>query len=710
MPLKRTSTSETSAITLAAIQQLITNSISLALAAQAATIANADNSNRNTGPREILVAKRGNYKEFISCHPFYFNGMEGAVGLIRWFEWTESELAVLYPNMVPNTEKLIEVFISGLPRSIEGNVTASKPQTLEEAIIIAQRTLLHLNKEIINLRTMNLEILSYKDLEASLKFEQWKFRIQQYLQHEHYALWEVIEFGDSYKPPVEDPGKAVASEGSAKKRTVAVTTEDMLKRRNDVKARTTLLLALPDEHQLRFINYENTKDLWEAILKTFGGNEATKKTKKNQLKQQYGNFKAKGSKNIEQTFNRSDLDTMSLDDMYNHLIVYELEVQKNDGSNFQNMVFISSLNTSSGKVKVSTASAQTSTINTNDLTQIDDDNIKEMDIKWNIALLSMRADRLWKKTGKKIIIEGSDVAGFDKSKVECYNYHKMGHFAKEYRAPRSQNKGKKESYIKEPKVEEPAPKALMVIDGIGWDWSYMDDEEEDHVLVAEDVAPTEFALMAMLSLSSDNKVYDDSYCSKSCRKNTKNLNTKISKLTEELSDCNSDLYNYKRGLSQVEARLVEFKQNELKFCERIRVLEYDVEVKNNKIEFLKKELEDRPVKDKIGLGFNVVPPPSGQVYSPPKKYLSWTGLPEFTDDTITDYSRTTPNVDVSKEVTDEQQEMWKKNNASAFEKGKTSNSILSKPDICFVKETRGSSVTKANNDRSSNFGATIIED
>ncbi|GJU54958.1 hypothetical protein Tco_1228672 [Tanacetum coccineum] len=141
MPPKRTSTSETPAITLAAIQQLITDGITAALEAQAATMANADNPNRNTGPREIPVAKRGNYKEFISCQPFYFNGTEGAVGLIRWFERTEStyikrfqELAVLCPNMVPNTEKLMEVFISGLPRSIEGNVTASKPQTLEEAI------------------------------------------------------------------------------------------------------------------------------------------------------------------------------------------------------------------------------------------------------------------------------------------------------------------------------------------------------------------------------------------------------------------------------------------------------------------------------------------------------------------------------------------------------------------------------------------------
>nr|GEU48797.1 ribonuclease H-like domain-containing protein [Tanacetum cinerariifolium] len=71
--------------------------------------------------------------------------------------------------------------------------------------------------------------------------------------------------------------------------------EELKKRRNDVKARTTLLLALPDEHQLRFSNYKTAQELWAAILKTFGGNEATKKNKKNRLKKQYGNFKAEGT-------------------------------------------------------------------------------------------------------------------------------------------------------------------------------------------------------------------------------------------------------------------------------------------------------------------------------------------------------------------------------------------------------------------------------
>nr|GEY66992.1 reverse transcriptase domain-containing protein [Tanacetum cinerariifolium] len=89
MPPKRTSTSAATAMTQAAIRQLIADGIADALEAQAATMENTDNPNRNTRPIETPVAKRGNYKEFISCQPFYLNGTEGIVGLIRWFERTK---------------------------------------------------------------------------------------------------------------------------------------------------------------------------------------------------------------------------------------------------------------------------------------------------------------------------------------------------------------------------------------------------------------------------------------------------------------------------------------------------------------------------------------------------------------------------------------------------------------------------------------------
>ncbi|GJW89191.1 hypothetical protein Tco_0164531 [Tanacetum coccineum] len=90
MPPKRTSTSEALAMTQAAIRKLVADSVSADLEAQVATMANADNTNRNTREREALVARKCSYKEFISCQSFNFKGSEGAVGLIRWFERTES--------------------------------------------------------------------------------------------------------------------------------------------------------------------------------------------------------------------------------------------------------------------------------------------------------------------------------------------------------------------------------------------------------------------------------------------------------------------------------------------------------------------------------------------------------------------------------------------------------------------------------------------
>nr|GEV88975.1 retrotransposon protein, putative, Ty1-copia subclass [Tanacetum cinerariifolium] len=337
-----------------------------------------------------------------------------------------------------------------------------------------------------------------------------------YLQHEHYALWEVIEFGDSYKAPPEktakDKGLAgeVSSSTNKKGRTMDITAEDMQKRKTDVKARTTLLLALLDEHHRQ-------------------------KTKKNQLKQQYGNFKAKGPESLKQTFNRlqaivshldfmdvpitqhdlnqkfltslapkwlvytivwrnrDHLETMSLDDVYNHLKVYEPDVKKRAGSKSQNMDFISSSNNINGKSKVptvqgaSTASAQISTVSTD----IDDVDIEEMDIKWNLALLSMGL-------------------------IEC-------------RSPRSQDRGKRESYKNYPKVEEPARKAMIAIDGIGWDWSYMAEEDKaskNHGLVTdEEEVPTEYALMAKSSSNSDNEPMIKFVKESSCPYATKVNNT-----------------------------------------------------------------------------------------------------------------------------------------------------------------------------------------
>nr|GEW33652.1 hypothetical protein [Tanacetum cinerariifolium] len=148
-------------------------------------------------------------------------------------------------------------------------------------------------------------------------------------------------------------------------------------------------------------------------------------------------------------------------------------------------------------------------------------------------------------------------------------------------------------------------------------------------------------------------------CSKACKKNTETLNSKITELTDKLCDAKNMIYHYKLGLAQVEARLAKHRSQELKYCEKIRVLEFKTESRAKCIKSLTKDLEllkkekceletkltgfqtaskdldsllesQRLDKNKEGLGYSVVPPPPppAQVYSPSKKDMSWTGLLE----------------------------------------------------------------------------------
>nr|GEW51992.1 hypothetical protein [Tanacetum cinerariifolium] len=131
-----------------------------------------------------------------------------------------------------------------------------------------------------------------------------------------------------------------------------------------------------------------------------------------------------------------------------------------------------------------------------DLQQIHPDDLAEMDLRWQMAMLTIRARRFLKNTGRKFSMNGNETIGFDKSKVECYNCHKKGHFARECRAPRSQDTKHKKSTRRYVPVETPTSVALVSCDGLGgYDWSNQ----------AEDVS-TNFALMAYFSTSSNPKI------------------------------------------------------------------------------------------------------------------------------------------------------------------------------------------------------------
>ncbi|GKA70401.1 putative ribonuclease H-like domain-containing protein [Tanacetum coccineum] len=346
------------------------------------------------------------------------------------------------------------------------------------------------------------------------------------------------ENGNSFKPAAQTTTNADGT--STTLIPGPITTEEKVQKKNDVKARSMLLMALPNEHLMTFNQYKDAKTLFAAIQTRFGGNEATKKTQKTLLKQMYKNFSAPSTESLDSIFNRlqkivsqlailgenisqedlnlkflrslpsewnthvmvwrnkPDLDTMSFDDLYNNFKIVEQEVKgtasSSSSSSSQNMAFVSSpsstneVNTAYGvstantqvspaSTQVSTASTQVSTANLSDATvyaflasqpngsqlvhedleQIHEDDLEEMDLKWQLALLSMRTRR------------------------EC-----RGPRNQDSRNRNQEGEKNQKSSRRTVNVEETSSKAMVAIDGAGFDWSYMADDE----------VPTNMALMA----------------------------------------------------------------------------------------------------------------------------------------------------------------------------------------------------------------------
>nr|GEX64295.1 hypothetical protein [Tanacetum cinerariifolium] len=351
--------------------------------------------------------------------------------------------------------------------------------------------------------------------------------------------------------------------------------------------------------------------------------------------------------------NTPDLETMSFDDLYNNFKIVEQEVKRTVFSSSSlgspNMAFLSSPGSNN---EVDTATIQVSTASTpvnivsfldntanlsdatvhaflvnqpngsqlvhEDLEQIHEDDLEEMDLKWQLALLSMRAKRYFQRTGKKITINGSDTAGYDKIKVECFTCHKMGHFARECRSPMSQENRPMNQDIsrKTVIVEDTSSKVMVAIDGAGFNWSYMADDE----------VPTNMALMAFSEL----EVHTIKTCSNTCLKSFKTLKTQYDNLRIEFNKSEFDLATYKRGLASVEEQLVFYKKNEVMFCDQLAIKIDNFENASNSLDkLIGSQITDN---SKIGLGFtsyNIVAPPPTGLFAPPTIDLSSSGLKEF---------------------------------------------------------------------------------
>ncbi|GJT84660.1 ribonuclease H-like domain-containing protein [Tanacetum coccineum] len=235
-------------------------------------------------------------------------------------------------------------------------------------------------------------------------------RMEQYLTNTNYALWQIIMNGD-------EPVQTTKDENGVETKVPPKTAQALLQRQRERKAKSILLLAIPDEYQLRF--HEDPNSI-------------------NEVDTANGVSTASG---------------------------HNYQVQVSSSSYTDDLMFSFFANQSNSPQ-----------LDDEDLEQIDHDDLEEMDLKWQVAMLSMRVKRFYKKTGRKLIFNGKEPVGFDKTKVECFNCHRRGHFDRECRATR--NQGNMNGDVN----------SLIVQDGLGYDWSYIAQDE-----------PTEFALMSYTS-------------------------------------------------------------------------------------------------------------------------------------------------------------------------------------------------------------------
>ncbi|GKD21168.1 ribonuclease H-like domain-containing protein, partial [Tanacetum coccineum] len=365
-------------------------------------------------------------------------------------------------------------------------------------------------------------------------------RMDQYLTNTDYSLWQVILNGNG-------PIRVTTNENGVETEVPSKTAQALLHRQRERKSKSILLLDIPDEYQLRFHGIKDAKSLWAAMKSRFGGNVKSKKMQKTVLKQQFENFSVSDIEGLDKAYdrfqklisllevhaliirNKDGIDDLNINDLYIHLKVFEGDIKGSFGSslNSQNVAFlytedISSSNEVNSANSISTASGHNSQgqassssytddlmfsffanqsnspqLDDEDLEQIDHDDLEEMDLKWQVAMLSMRVKRFYKKTGRKLIFNGKEPVGFDKTNVECFNCHRRGHFARECRTVRNQgNKNGDAGYRSRDNTIKTVPvetfdalviqdNALIIQDGLGYDWSYITQDE-----------PTEFALMA----------------------------------------------------------------------------------------------------------------------------------------------------------------------------------------------------------------------
>ncbi|GJT48106.1 ribonuclease H-like domain-containing protein [Tanacetum coccineum] len=433
------------------------------------------------------------------------------------------------------------------------------------------------------------------------EYDIWSMRMRQYICHTDHNLWDVIVNGDLEEEP--------APTGETSAPPAPKTAKQLAAKRNQERVKSILLLAIPDEYLLKFHNVADAKSLWEAIKSRFGGNEESKKMQKNVLKHQFENFTTASNESLDKAYdrfqklisqlevhgapiskedinqkflrslppswnqialimrNKPDIDEIDIDDLYNNLRVYEDEMKRSSSSTStsQNLAFLSSENTSSTN-EVSTASGDFGVSTAGGISQIDEDDLEELDLRWKVVMLM------------------------------CYNCHRKGHFARECRSGRNQwRRSYGDNSRSNAPTNESSSQALVAQDGIGgYDWS--NDFE---------VEPVNYALMAISSSSSssssDNEVQK---CSKQCLESFKTLQKNYDSEREKHSRARLEIQGYELALESLESRILVHEKNELAWGEKYEFQNYELKCREIKINNLNLELE-KVVKERDELKLKI---------------------------------------------------------------------------------------------------------
>ncbi|GJY38062.1 ribonuclease H-like domain-containing protein [Tanacetum coccineum] len=323
------------------------------------------------------------------------------------------------------------------------------------------------------------------------------------------------------------------------------TAKEILAREKERKVRTTLLMAIPEDHLAKFHKMTDAKEMWEAIKSRFSGNDESKKMHKYILKQQFEGFSVSNSEGLHKGYDR-------FQSLQSQLEIHGAGVSTEDA----NQKFLRSLPSS-----------------------------------WSqVAMISMRLKKFYKKTGRKLQFDAKEPIGFDKTKVECFNCHKTWHFARDCRSKGNQDIGRRDAgntgYKAKDNRRRPGkqenPKALLTLDGYGVDRTcHAKDKQEN------------FALMAYSHSGSDTKVTS---CSKECEESYSKLKKLYDEHKEQLGDASMEIKAYTLALAKkLLAEAVKEKEE----------LKTKLEKWQNSSKSLNKLLDSHmSVKEKIGLCFS----------------------------------------------------------------------------------------------------------